>query len=221
MTVPLSKRVNKLTAIEYDPRVYNAIKDIFAMHKNILMHNEDILKFDLSRLDKKGERIVVYGNIPYNITTPIIEKMIAHKDKIRSVYLVIQEEYADRLIADPGSKTYGSISCFVQYHFDIKKEFKIKKNCFYPVPKIDSSFISLKVPEKPKYNVKDEELLFKIIRKSFSQRRKKILNSLSSGDFLNKSKSEWETILIKSKISPNDRAEDVSLETYTNLANNS
>ena len=217
MTFDLAERCAHLIAVEKDPRLCEIMTSFFKEKDNIELICQDILDSDLSVLSK-GERLVVYGNVPYYITTPIVEKMITERKHVSDLYMVIQEELADRLVASPGSKIYGSISCFVQFYTHAKKLFRITKGCFSPKPKVNSSLLHLEFLEEPSVKVKDEGFMFGLIRKAFSQRRKKILNSLSSGSFLDIDKEELKKLLLSCEIDPLRRAESLSLSDYAHLA---
>lgn len=136
----------------------------------------DFLAWDMGQIQGP---VKVVGNIPYNISTPIIEKLIAHKQMIGMAFLTVQAEFGERLAALPGGKTYGALSCFAQYHADVKVLFKIKNTCFRPVPKVDSCCVCLNFQRPKLYNPQDESKLFAVIRTAFSQRRKTLMNALS------------------------------------------
>jgi len=218
MSFSLAEVCGRLVAVEKDDRICRIMEPLFAAKKNIKFVNEDILKLDLFDITGKKRDVVVYGNIPYYITTPLVAKIIEQRHIVDSFYLVLQEEVADRIIAPPGSKTYGSLSCFVQFYAKASKLFKIKKTSFYPKPKVESCLLELKILKSPSVKVKNEKLMFKIIRKAFSQRRKKIINPLSAQDFLGIDKYKWEEILKKCQIPSSVRAENLSLEDYAMLA---
>lgn len=217
MTFDLAERCAHLVAVEKDPKLCEIMTPAFKEKDNIELICQDILESDLSSF-AKGGKVVVYGNVPYYITTPIVEKMIAERRYVRSLYMVIQEELADRLVASPGSKIYGSISCFVQYYTHAKKLFRITKGCFSPRPKVNSSLLHLEFLESPSVKVEDEELMFKVIRKAFSQRRKKVINSLSSGGFLDLDKEKLTEVLLSCGVDPLRRAESLSLADYAAIS---
>ncbi|MDD2680395.1 MAG: 16S rRNA (adenine(1518)-N(6)/adenine(1519)-N(6))-dimethyltransferase RsmA, partial [Candidatus Omnitrophica bacterium] len=183
LTQAISQRVNKIFGLEIDKRLYSLLDSSFAgTNKNIKLINSDILKFDIAgflRREKIRGRIKVFGNIPYYISSPIIEQLLKFRERIESVFITVQKEFAARVAALPGSKVYGSFSCFTQYYTSPRVIFNISRNCFRPLPKVDSSFLELKIRKKPAVQVKDERLFFKIIRGSFNQRRKTLRNSLS------------------------------------------
>ncbi|MFH1552499.1 MAG: rRNA adenine dimethyltransferase family protein, partial [Candidatus Omnitrophota bacterium] len=178
----------------------------------------DILDADLCSLTGGKERIIVFGNIPYYISTPVIAKMIEQRECIEALYIVIQEELANRIVSPPGSKEYGAISCFIQFYTDPKKIFRIKRNSFHPRPKVDSCLLKLEMLRTPSVLVMDEELMFKIIRKAFSERRKKIINPLSNKRFMSMDKSGWGEIFKSCGIDESNRAETLSLSDYARLA---
>ena len=182
MTFGLADRCGKLFAVEKDRRACEITRPFFEERKNITLVNADILEIELSALTGR-RHITVFGNIPYYISTPIIEKMIEQKRCIDSIYIVMQEELVNRIISPPGSKVYGSLSCFVQFHTEPKKLLKIKKNSFYPKPKVGSCLLKLKMLHTPSVRVRDESLMFRIIRKAFSEGEKRPLTRCPKRDF--------------------------------------
>ncbi|OGX37447.1 MAG: ribosomal RNA small subunit methyltransferase A [Omnitrophica WOR_2 bacterium RIFCSPHIGHO2_02_FULL_50_17] len=210
LTRPLSERVSKVFAVEKDDRLAARLKQEFA-GTNVAILHADILEYPFERLPC-GVKIV--GNLPYNIATPIIEKVLAFRRKFTAFYMTVQWEYGSRMAAGPHSKEYGSLSCFVQYYADVKKLFKIPPAAFMPPPKVQSCFLRLDMKERPPLPAGSEEWLFKVIRTCFNQRRKMVQNSLSS--LL--PKKEIDVILQGLHIDSRLRAEDISLEDYVRLA---
>ncbi len=172
----------------------------------------DFLKWDMSHLPS-GVKVI--GNIPYYISTPIIEKLITDRAKIAVAFLTVQLEFGQRLTAKAGGKDYGSLSCFAQYYADIKMLFKIKNTCFKPAPKVDSCFLRLVMRSQPQESASDEAFLFKLIQTAFQQRRKNIVNSLKG--LVGKEKLEGE--LKNLGINLNARAENLTLSNYIALSN--
>jgi 16S rRNA (adenine1518-N6/adenine1519-N6)-dimethyltransferase len=214
LTSEIARRVKRLVALEVDSRLCNRLRRQFADYSNTDIVNADILKFNIARYlaDKK---IKVIGNIPYYISTPIIEHLFKYLGKIKAIFLTLQKEYAQRLVAKPGSKEYSSFSCFVQYHTCVDLIFFIKKGSFSPIPAVDSAFMRLLPRRRPAVKVKDEGLFFRLIRLAFSQRRKTIKNNLRARI----SVQEVDYLLRVSGLNPNLRAEDLSLQDFANLAN--
>ncbi|MBM3244416.1 MAG: ribosomal RNA small subunit methyltransferase A [Candidatus Omnitrophica bacterium] len=216
LTALIAKQVKKVFAVEIDTRLLGVLRENLSCLDNINILNCDILKFDISKFfANESRRIDVLGNIPYYITTPIIEHLIRHRHKLKNVFLTVQKELADRLAAQAGSKEYGSLSCFVQYYFSPKTIFSIKKNSFSPAPKVDSVFLKLVVRDRPLFALKDEAVFFNIIRAAFNQRRKTLRNSLKDKVPAGSLNSFFKDF----NILPNIRPECLSLQDFANLAN--
>jgi 16S rRNA (adenine1518-N6/adenine1519-N6)-dimethyltransferase len=210
----LCQAANKVFAVEIDRNLCALLTNKFAKTENLSVVNADILKFDLRSLPP-GNKFKVIGNIPYYITSPIVEHLLLYRERIKDIYLTVQKEFAQRMAADPGSKAYGSFSCFVQYYTEPEILFLIKKNSFHPAPKVDSSFLRLKLREEPAVKVKNEAMLFKIIRTAFQQRRKTMKNGLE--ELI--PNRQLEQFFRQYDIDPRIRAEDLSLQDFANLAN--
>ena len=181
LTGELVDKVRKLHAIEIDREAFDVLKAKFSSKANLDLINADIMQSDLKSVAAglaPGEKIKVIGNIPYYITTPIIEKLIGERDFVSRAYLMVQKEVAERITAKEGSKTYGSLSIFCQYYADCKVLLKIDRGNFVPVPDVDSAFIELNFEKKDPVPVKNEEFFFKITRGAFTQRRKMLMNNL-------------------------------------------
>lgn len=221
-------------ALEIDPYLCQVLKCSLKGHPNVKIINKDILKFNLRRYFRKLENkinpalpaknhilnnrkggVKVIGNIPYYITTPIIEHLLEYRDRINTIFITIQKEPAIRMTATPGSKDYGSFSCFLQYYTEPKILFLIKKTCFRPVPKVDSCFMRLQMRKEPPVKVNNEKLFFKIIRAAFNKRRKVLRNSLESVV----PQQKLEVFFNKYSINSNIRPEDLALEDFANLTN--
>lgn len=216
LTLLIAGKVKRLISIEIDKDLYAALKLKIKAYKNSRLINQDILKCNLKRcLLNSKEKIKVIGNVPYYISTPIIEHLLKYKDNVEEIYITVQKEFAQRVISNPGSKGYGSLSCFVQYYTQPKILFYIKKNSFYPAPKIDSALLKLEIRRSPLLRLKDEKLFFKIIRAAFNKRRKTLRNSLSGTLPINK----LENFFKKYGIDRNIRPEDLSLPDFANLSN--
>jgi len=216
LTAQFALTAKKVYALEIDERLYPALGKNLECFTNCQIIKIDILKFDLAKflhLNKVTGKIKVFGNIPYYISSPIIEQLIRYRRNIEVIFITVQKEFARRIAAIPGSKDYGSFSCFTQYYLKPKIIFDIKKNSFFPAPKVDSSFLSLKVREAPEFAVNDEESFFKLIRKAFNQRRKTLRNSLKG--FMQKDKLE--EFFSAYGIDKNVRPEDLSLAQFASL----
>lgn len=219
LTFDLAARSRVVFAVEKDKKAFEILK---ALVKDGLpklkVFNEDILEYDLDNAFT-GNKIKVVGNLPYYITTPVIEYIIENREIIESALIVMQKEVADRLLASPGSKDRGSISCFVQYYTRPEYLYTINRNSFYPVPDVDSSLLRLNILPKPAHHVRDEPVFFKIVRGAFNQRRKCIINSLSREAVLDIPKEELMRILKGLDIDPASRPEDLPLSSFASIAN--
>ncbi|MGB2599290.1 MAG: 16S rRNA (adenine(1518)-N(6)/adenine(1519)-N(6))-dimethyltransferase RsmA [Candidatus Omnitrophota bacterium] len=218
MSFEVADRVKKIFAVEKDAKICEIMAPLFGQKKNLELICEDILKLDLQALVPRGERLLIFGNIPYYITTPVIEKIIEQRESVKSAYIMMQDEVARRIVALPGSKEYGALSCFVQFYTKAEKAFKVSKNSFYPKPKVDSCLLKMEIFPEPQFKVGDKELMFKVIRKAFLQRRKKILNSLAHAGFMSMERDEWQRLLESCDIDLSSRAENLSLSDYVRIS---
>lgn len=210
--------VKYIYALEIDQRLYAQLENKLSVYANYKIIKSDILKFNIVKFlaeNKITKKIKVIGNIPYYISSPIIEHLINYRQVISSVYLTVQKEFGRRIIALSGSKAYSSFSCFVQYYAQCNIAFEIKKASFKPAPKVDSCFLMLKFRDQPVVKVKDQEMFFKLIRTAFNQRRKTLRNSLK--DFVEK--DNLEQALCRERIEKNTRPEELSLQQFAGLCN--
>lgn len=212
LTEGLCKRVKNVVAVEKDKRLCEILLKKTKV-SNLELIQGDILKYDLG----KYSRLKVVGNLPYYISSPVLVRLLEARASVKAMYVTVQREFAERLVARPGTKVYGSISCFTQFYARAKLLFSIKKGSFYPVPKVDSCFLMIALRDRGLY-LTDEEKLFKIIRKCFEKRRKTILNSLYSSGLFG-SKEEIASHLKKAGISQTRRPETVSLKEFVDLTN--
>ncbi|MCK9615484.1 MAG: 16S rRNA (adenine(1518)-N(6)/adenine(1519)-N(6))-dimethyltransferase RsmA [Candidatus Omnitrophica bacterium] len=209
ISAAICERCKFLYCIEFDPRFVGVLEQKFKNKINVKVIHSDILKFSIYDL---GEKLVVFGNVPYQISNSLISYLTENRTFIKKAFLTFQKEFVDKLIAKAGTKDYSFLSCFIQYYAGIEKVFDIPKGAFTPVPKIDSSFIALDFYDKPLHKAEDENLLLRVMRGAFGQRRKKISNSLSK--FI-----ATQDFFSSLKIDPNARAENISLKEYVDIAN--
>ena len=219
LTIDLASAGARVFAVEKDKKAFGILKEICAdKYGNLEIFNEDILNFEINKL-KPAKRIKVIGSLPYYITTPIIEYLIENRSSISSMLVVIQREVANRLLARPGSKDYGSITCFIRYYADLSCIRTIKRTSFYPEPGVDSSLVRFCFLDNPPVKVDDEKLFFKIIRGAFNQRRKTVINSLSRKEVLSLPKDKLADILKEAVIDPLSRPEDLDLDAFARISN--
>lgn len=170
---------SKVIAVEVDRDAVGLLREKFRSQNNIEIVHQDFLRYDFSKTPGNKDKIKVVGNIPYYITSAIIEHLFRFRARIKSIFLTVQKEVAERIVAAPGGREYSSLSCFTQYYTKPKIMFKIKPESFWPKPKVESVFLRLEILDTPSVYVKDEELFFRIIRLAFNQRRKIFVNTLA------------------------------------------
>ncbi|MBU0580392.1 MAG: ribosomal RNA small subunit methyltransferase A [Candidatus Margulisbacteria bacterium] len=164
-------------------------------------------------------KLKVIANIPYNITTPILENIIANKDKVSLIILMVQKEVAERLQASPDNKSYGSLSIYAQYHMEVEMLTEVSRNCFYPIPKVDSALIKLKPWAKPQVQVSAEDKFFKIVRSAFWGRRKTLRNTLKQSPYTHYTNEMLRAIQEKTGIDLQRRGETLSLQEFAEITN--
>ena len=224
LTSRLINKSNNVIAIELDKKMVNIITDRFRDKNNLEIINEDILKVNLKELIKKQkertkiDKVKVVANLPYYISTPIIMKLLEQKLGIDEIIVMVQKEVAERLISKTGNRLSGAITYAIEYYSEAEKIIEVPKESFIPSPKVESEVIKLKIRETPKVYAKDEKLLFNLIQKSFSQRRKTLVNALVNYNFV-KNKIEAEEMLNSLKIDQNIRGEKLTLEEFSKIAN--
>ncbi len=222
LTQRLCENAKKVIAVEIDKNLIPILNETLSDYDNITIINKDILKTDINEELKNlsvNQKIKVVANLPYYITTPIIMKVLEDKVNVDCMVLMLQKEVADRMNATPSTKNYGSLSIAVQYYCDTDIVCKVPKSSFIPEPNVDSLVLKLVVNEKRKVEIHDEELFFKIVRGSFSKRRKTILNSLSNYEDLG-DKDKIQKLLEISEIDSKRRGETLSIYEFANLAKN-
>ncbi|HZS46715.1 MAG TPA: 16S rRNA (adenine(1518)-N(6)/adenine(1519)-N(6))-dimethyltransferase RsmA [Blastocatellia bacterium] len=210
-------------AVEIDPRCADQLGEEFEGNLGSTLHlvRSDILKTDFeSLLSEAGVppelKVRVVANLPYNISSPVIQHLLENHRFISDMTLMLQKEVVERIASAPGTKEYGSLSVFVQYYAEVKKVFDVPPNAFKPMPKVTSTVVRLNIREKPAVTVSDARLFFQVVRTAFAQRRKTIANNLRSliGD-----QSVVVKLLDEARIEPKRRAETLSLDEFAAVAN--
>ena len=223
LTKYLLEKAKKVICIELDKKMIKILRERFSLYENFELLNQDILKVDLNNLIKteketnKIKNVKVVANLPYYITTPIIMKLLEEKLDLESITLMVQKEVADRLITIPGKKDTGAITYTVYYYAKGEDILEVPKNSFIPEPEVTSKVINLKIRKEEPVKVKNKEVMFRIIKCAFMQRRKTLLNSLTNTRvFINK--EEGEKILKQIGLDVNIRAEKLKIEDYAKIA---
>ena len=220
LTNELCKLADKVVAVELDKRLLPVLDETLAEYDNIKVINADVMELDLNALiaeEFEGMDVVVCANLPYYITSPIIMKLLEDKLPIKAITVMVQKEAAQRICAEVGSRMSGAVTVSVNYYAKPSMLFSVSAGSFMPAPKVDSAAIRLDILSKPPVQT-NEKKFFAVIKAAFSQRRKVISNSLSSG--LSLSKEKTLDILKSANVPSNARAEKLSLDDFANIANN-
>lgn len=223
LTSKLLEKAKKVIAIELDNRMLNILKERFSLYDNFEIIHEDVLKVNLKNIieiEKREngiEKVKIVANLPYYITTPIIMKLLEDKLDIESITVMVQKEVAKRLTANPGEKLAGAITYAVNYYCETEEIVEVPKESFIPAPEVESEVIKLILRDNPPVKVKSEDIFFKLIKSSFMQRRKTLINGLSNAGFVEKEKIK--DILIKLNINENVRGEALTIEQFAQIAN--
>ncbi|MGD6994547.1 16S rRNA (adenine(1518)-N(6)/adenine(1519)-N(6))-dimethyltransferase RsmA [Sutcliffiella horikoshii] len=223
LTEQIAKRAGKVFAFEIDQRLLPILEDTLSPYDNVTVIHKDILKADVTELIgeelKAYEEVRVIANLPYYVTTPIIMKLLQEGLPLKSITVMLQKEVAERMAAKPGTKEYGSLSIAVQYFTQAETVMIVPKTVFVPQPNVDSAVIRLVVREEPPVRVKDEDFFFEVVRASFGQRRKTILNNLQSNLPDGKAKKQGiQAALATTSIDPKRRGETLSIEEFGALS---
>jgi 16S rRNA (adenine1518-N6/adenine1519-N6)-dimethyltransferase len=218
LTLRIATRVRHLIAVEKDAGLAEYLREEMAEWSKVEIVEADFLEFDLVEAAARHgvEKLAVVGNIPYNITTPVIERIFEQKHVVRSAVLLVQKEYAERLAAAAGTPEYGSLTLFARYHALLEPLMTIKASAFWPTPGVDSMLVRFFLREQPPVEVPDEALLFRIIRGSFHMRRKQLMNTLEEA--LGLSKDKIERLARHAGVDPKRRGETLTLEEFAKLA---
>lgn len=212
LTGLIAGQVSKIYALEIDKDLCANLKKLFDDYPNVRIVSQDVLQFNFKKYFC-GKKVKILGNIPYYISTPIIERLINFREVTDTVFITVQKEFAERVCAASGSKTYGSLSCFVQYYFKPQIIMQIKKNSFFPAPKVDSCFLRLEAKKNLPLKKSGEKLFFRIVRQAFNQRRKTLRNSLKNII----PPEKLQRFLASFNLDSNIRPEQLTIQDFINL----
>lgn len=221
MTQYLADAAREVTAVEIDRNLIPILSETLAEYENVTVLNQDVLKTDIAAIAQErngGRPIKVVANLPYYITTPIIMGLFESRVPIDSITVMVQKEVAQRMQAQPGTKDYGALSLAVQYYAKPYIAANVPPNCFIPRPNVGSAVIRLKKYENPPVKVQDERLLFRLIRASFNQRRKTLVNGLKNCAELPFSKEQILAAFEVTGLAENIRGEALTLAQFAQLS---
>ena len=219
LTQELCQLADKVVAVEIDKRLIPVLEETLADFDNIKVINEDVLKLDLHKLiaeEFQGMKVVVCANLPYYITSPIIMSLLEEKLPIEAITVMVQKEAAQRICAEVGTRQSGAVTVAVNFYSKPEMLFTVSAGSFMPAPKVNSAVIRLDVLKEPIVNVADTKKFFRAVKAAFGQRRKTISNSLSSG--LGIEKSAVSQLLVDCGISPTARAEQLTMDNFSKIA---
>lgn len=221
MTQYLAEAAGRVVAVEIDRNLIPILEETLSDYDNVTVINEDVLKVDINELAvhyNGGKPIKVVANLPYYITTPIIMGLFESHVPVKSITVMVQKEVAQRMQAGPGTKDYGALSLAVQFYAEPYIVANVPPNCFMPRPGVGSAVIRLTLHENPPVTVKNEKLLFQIIRASFNQRRKTLQNGLNNSPEIHASKEQIQAAIGQLGVSPSVRGEALTLGQFAVLA---
>ena len=221
MTEAIAKQARKVIALDIDPRMVGILKKRMAPYRHVDIVQADVLEYDFSSAigELPSRKIKVIGNIPYNISSQILFRLLAYRDHISSMILMFQKELADRLIATPGTKAYGVPTVLVSMYLLCSREMAIPRSCFYPKPAVMSSVLKMVIREKPQLDLADHDFFFKIAKTAFAKRRKTLLNNLRGLNLLGYSAMDMANALKNSGIDGARRGETLTALEIGKLSN--
>lgn len=221
MTQCLAEHARQVAAVEIDKNLIPILEDTLSAYDNVTIINEDILKVDIKKIVEErngGRPIKVVANLPYYITTPIIMGLFENHVPLESITVMVQKEVAERMQVGPGTKDYGALSLAVQYYAKPEIVANVPPNCFIPRPNVGSAVIRLTCYKEPPVQVADEKKMFALIRASFNQRRKTLVNSVGNARELGISKERAAAALEKMQLPATVRGEALTLEQFAELS---
>lgn len=217
LTAALARRARKVIAVELDRTLLRDLDVTMALYPNVEIVEGDILRQDIRALaEELGTPCRVAANLPYNITTPLLEKLLHARLPFETIAIMVQKEVGDRMQAKAGEEGYGPFSILVDYFATAEEAVFVPSRCFTPPPKVDSSFMLLTMRKTPAVPVQSEAVFFRVVKAAFAQRRKTILNNLMAGLAL--SREAGQALLEACDIAPNERAERMSIEHFARVA---
>jgi 16S rRNA (adenine1518-N6/adenine1519-N6)-dimethyltransferase len=220
LTIPAARIAKKVYAVEKDRQIISLLKAELITNNllNVVIIENDILRVSIEKIAEKANRkILVLGNLPYNISSQVLIKLIKARNAVSRAILMFQKELAQRITAQPGCKEYGRLTVMLNYCAEIKKVADVKASQFFPRPKVDSEVLEITFKDRPKYS-DDEEFLCRVIKAAFGQRRKNLKNALAGSEF-NISNKTSKKALENAGIDPTRRAETLSVEEFVRLSN--
>jgi 16S rRNA (adenine1518-N6/adenine1519-N6)-dimethyltransferase len=222
LTIPVALKARKVFAIEKDRHIIGILRVEMIANRlsNVEIIEKDFLKLDLKAMLKtNGQKIIAMGNLPYNISSQVLVRLVSFRKMVSRAVLMFQKEMAQRITASPGCKEYGRLTVMLKYCSDIKKIADINASSFYPKPKVDSEVLEIRFKRKPEYLADDETFLYRVVKAAFGNRRKTLKNALFASN-LGIEANHAKVVLERSEIDPMRRAETLDIEEFVRLSNN-
>ncbi|MDX1779088.1 MAG: 16S rRNA (adenine(1518)-N(6)/adenine(1519)-N(6))-dimethyltransferase RsmA [Thermodesulfobacteriota bacterium] len=220
LTFLLGETDARIYALEYDSELAVILQGLLH-HQTVEVIRVDALHYDYETLYNQHKiKLKIIGNLPYYLTSPLIFKLLSLHPLIQSMLVMIQKEVADRITAQPGTKDYGTISVFSQLYSVISQQLTVTKDCFYPVPQVDSEVVLFSFRDKPLVEIQDEATFEHLVRASFAKRRKTLLNAIKGANYLNSSREKIVAALEKAEVDPTRRPETLSIADFSNICTN-
>jgi 16S rRNA (adenine1518-N6/adenine1519-N6)-dimethyltransferase len=222
LTIPAALEARKVFAIEKDRHIIGILRVEMIANRlsNVEIIEKDFLKLDLKAMLKtNGQKIIVMGNLPYNISSQVLVRLVSFRKMVSRAVLMFQKEMAQRITASPGCKEYGRLTVMLKYCSDIKKIADINASSFYPKPKVDSEVLEIRFKREPEYLADDETFLYRVVKAAFGNRRKTLKNALFASN-LGIEANHAKVVLERSEIDPMRRAETLDIEEFVRLSNN-
>jgi len=218
MTALIAARAGRVIALEIDGRMVSILKEELRGFENVTIVETDVLRYDFSTA--RSGKFKIIGNIPYNISSPLLFHLFAHRSGIDSMVLMLQKEVVERMTASPGTKSYGTLSVILAMYFAVSREFVVPASCFYPVPGVDSAVVRMTVRDEPAFPLKSGPFFQRVVRAAFAKRRKTLINNLRASFPVHPSaEGGVESVLDRLGIDGRRRGETLNLEEFARLSN--
>jgi 16S rRNA (adenine1518-N6/adenine1519-N6)-dimethyltransferase len=225
MTAMIADRARKVVALEIDPKLIIVLREELEHVRNVEILRQDVLTYDFSSViqedrshDRTESKIKVVGNIPYNISSQILFKMIALRERVSSMTFMFQKEVAERITASPGTKQYGLLSVLTALYTIPSRVMTVPASCFYPKPKVDSIVLKIDVRQQPLWEIRDENFFFNVVKTAFSKRRKTLINNFKSSGLVQSVDSDIHVLFRSADIDGQRRGETLTVEEFVRLS---
>ncbi|MFQ5656966.1 MAG: 16S rRNA (adenine(1518)-N(6)/adenine(1519)-N(6))-dimethyltransferase RsmA [Candidatus Methylomirabilales bacterium] len=218
LTHSLAERCSRVVAVEIDPGLFRILQHVLGGNAQVTLVHGDALHLDYTSLLGEEGPWKVIANLPYSIATPLIARLLNLSDCFSFLLLMVQQEVAERLMASPGNKAYGSLTVLAQYYTDVRMMLRVSRTAFYPRPQVDSALVKLDIPPKPRVSPRDPSLFFRLVRAAFAHRRKTLKNALAQLDWIPFERDELRAIIERAGIDPHRRGETLNLQEFRMLA---